>query len=66
MEITLIIEGMMCEHCTARVKKALEAVDGVTDAKLSLNPGSAVITGEGLDREALVNAVLDQGFDVVD
>ena len=43
MTKTLHIEGMMCPHCEARVKKALEAVDGVVSAAVSHTAGTAVV-----------------------
>ena len=45
MKTTLKIEGMMCPHCEARVKKALEALDGVESAVVSHETGTAVVTG---------------------
>ena len=45
MSTTLKIEGMMCPHCEARVKKALEALDGVESAVVSHEAGTAVVTG---------------------
>ena len=44
MEKTMIIEGMMCPHCEATVKKTLEAIDGVESAEVSHEKGSAVLT----------------------
>ena len=44
MEKTLHIEGMMCAHCEAHVKKALEALDGVSAAVASHEKGTAVVT----------------------
>ncbi len=44
MQRIVKIEGMMCGHCEARVKKALEAIDGIEDAKPSKDDGNAVIT----------------------
>ena len=44
MEKTLTIEGMMCTHCEARVKKALEALENVTQAQVSHEKGAAVVT----------------------
>ena len=41
---TMKIEGMMCKHCEARVKKTLEAIDGVTAADVSHESGTAVVT----------------------
>ena len=56
MEKTMKIEGMMCPHCEARVKKALEAVEGVEQAQVSHVSGTAVVTGSA-DNEALKAAV---------
>ena len=56
MEKTLKIEGMMCPHCEARVKKALEAVEGVESAVVSHEAGTAVVTGNA-DPEAMKAAV---------
>lgn len=44
MEKTMKIEGMMCEHCEARVKKVLEALEGVSAAAVSHKDGTAVVT----------------------
>lgn len=62
--MTMKIEGMMCPHCQAAVKKALEAFDGVT-AEVSLEDKAAYITASGdVDREALKKAVEDAGYEV--
>ena len=42
MEKKLNVEGMMCQHCVAHVKGALEGVDGVTEAVVDLEAGTAV------------------------
>ena len=44
MTKTLKVEGMMCMHCEATVKKALEALEGVAEAKVSHTEGTAVVT----------------------
>ena len=44
MTKTLKIEGMMCEHCESRVKKTLEAIDGIESAAPDHNTNTAVIT----------------------
>ena len=63
MEKTLKIEGMMCPHCEMRVKKALEAVPGVTSATASHTDGTAVVTlSRDVDPEVLKKAVEDQGY----
>ena len=56
MTTTLKIEGMMCPHCEARVKKALEALEGVDSAVVSHEAGTAVVTGSA-DFEAMKAAV---------
>lgn len=61
--ITMKINGMMCPHCQAAVKKALEAFDGVT-ADVNLEDKAAYITGEA-DKDALTKAVTDAGYEVV-
>ncbi|MCQ2401213.1 MAG: cation transporter [Lachnospiraceae bacterium] len=63
MTVTLNIEGMMCTHCEARVKKALESVAGVTEAVVSHVEGTAVVTGSASE-EALKKAVIDAGYEV--
>lgn len=64
MEKTLHVEGMMCQHCVARVKKALEAVEGVDEAVVDLEGKKAVarLSAEVPD-EALVKAVVDQDYE---
>ncbi len=62
--MTLKIEGMMCAHCEATVKKALEAVAGVQSAEVSHVTGTAVVTGTA-DAEALKAAVAAQGYEVL-
>ena len=44
MTKTMKIEGMMCMHCEARVKKTLEAIEGVAEAVVSHEKGTAVVT----------------------
>ncbi|MDO4340570.1 MAG: heavy metal translocating P-type ATPase [Eubacteriales bacterium] len=62
--ITMKINGMMCPHCQAAVKKALEAFDGVT-AEVNLEDKAAYITAKDVDTEALKKAVVDAGYEVV-
>ncbi|MFO7587732.1 MAG: cation transporter [Gemmatimonadota bacterium] len=61
-KIELKVDGMSCGHCVARVKKALEGVEGVRAAEVTLEPGRAVVEGEGLDPEALSAAVAETGY----
>ena len=64
MTTTLKIEGMMCPHCEARVKKALEALEGVESAVVSHVEGTAVVTGSA-DFETMKAAVEAQDYKVV-
>ncbi|MDY4792869.1 MAG: heavy metal translocating P-type ATPase [Pararoseburia sp.] len=67
MEKTLMIEGMMCGHCEARVKKALEAVEGVEEAVVSHEAGNAVVKlSKDVDSEILKSAVEAQDYTVTE
>ena len=62
--ITLRVEGMMCAHCEARVKKSLEEVPGVIGAAVSAADKTAVVTAEpSVSAESLVTAVTAQGYE---
>lgn len=66
MEKTIKIEGMMCPHCEATVKKTLEELDGVTQAVASHEKGTAVVTLEKeVPFETLKKAVEDKGYTVI-
>lgn len=66
MKKVLKIEGMMCNHCTGRVEKALNDLDGVT-AEVSLEGKSATVTlSKEVSDETLVQTVTDAGYEVVD
>ncbi len=64
MSKTLKITGMMCQHCVAHAKKALEGVEGVTDVVVSLEEGSAQVEcAPEVTDEALVAAIVDAGYE---
>ncbi len=66
MEKTLKIEGMMCEHCEARVKKALERLEQVDQAVVSHTAGTAVVTlSSGVEDQVLKEAVEAQDYTVL-
>ena len=66
MQKKLMIDGMMCGHCTGRVEKALNDMEGVS-ATVSLEDKSATVTlSKDISEEALVKAVTDAGYQVVD
>ena len=59
------IEGMMCVHCEARVKKALEALEQVSSAEVSHEKGTAIVTLQAdIEDDVLKKAVEDQDYTV--
>lgn len=66
MTKTIHIEGMMCGHCEAHVKKALEAIDGVAEAQASHEKGTAVVTlTADVADDVLTKAVEEQDYKVI-
>ena len=64
---TMKIEGMMCGHCEAAVKKALEAIDGIASAEVSHTDGTAVVTlSKPVENAVLRKAVEDKDYTVTD
>ena len=64
-ERTLVIEGMMCTHCEARVRKALEALPGIASADVSHEAGTAVVhLSSPVEEGALIHAVEAAGYTV--
>ena len=59
---TVHIEGMMCNHCVAHVKKALEALDPKVEVSLA---EKCAKVRDDLDNAALTKAVADAGYEVV-
>lgn len=65
MEKTMLIEGMTCGHCSARVEKALNGLEEVTEAKVSLEEKKAVVKlNNDISDEVLENAVTEAGYTV--
>ena len=66
MKKTMIIEGMMCGHCTGRVEQALRALEGVTQVEMSLEGKSATVTMSAqLSDQVLTDTVTQAGYQVV-
>ena len=61
---TLSVDGMTCGHCVMRVTKALEGVNGVKSAKVSLDKEQAevVFKGDKIDSSELIKAVKEAGY----
>lgn len=67
MKKTLKIEGMMCAHCVAHVKSALQKVDGVKDVEVSLENKTAVVTlSSDVNNDVLKSAVTNEGYEVIE
>ena len=65
MKKTLNIQGMMCSHCEMHVKKALEAMEGVTGTEVSHKAGTAVVTMDrDIPNDAFIKAIAEQGYEV--
>ncbi len=66
MKVTIKIQGMMCPHCSGRVKEALSALPFVTNADVSHESGEAIVTvTEGADKSLLQKTVEDAGYRVL-
>ena len=66
MEVTLKINGMMCQHCVMHVRKALEAVDGVQSGEVSLEKNEAKVSlTKEVSRDEFKKVVEDAGYELV-
>lgn len=64
MKAILKVEGMMCEHCKARVDAALTAVPGVDKVKIDLKKKTATVKSkEDISTDTLIAAVKEAGFE---
>ena len=64
METVIMVEGMMCPHCKARVEQVCKAVPGAADAVVDLQAKNVTVSGAA-DVEALKKAITDAGYEVV-
>ncbi len=65
MRKIISIDGMHCEHCSAAVAEALQALPGVQNVQVSLPDKQAVLEAGSNSDESLRNAIEDIGFDVI-
>ena len=66
MKREIEVGGMTCQHCVAHVKKAVEAVDGVEDVKVTLDDGLVEVEHNGtVTDEAITKAITDDGYEVL-
>ena len=63
-EVCIAVEGMMCEHCEATVRKALEKLDGVESAVASHENGTVILSlSKDFDEEAVKGAIEEEGYE---
>jgi copper chaperone len=62
--LILSVPGMTCGHCESAVKTEVGAVAGVAEVVVDLASKDVTVTGTGLDRDAIVEAIDEAGFDV--
>lgn len=60
--VELKIEGMSCQNCVRHATEAIQSVDGVTLAEVTLSPGAARVEHEGADVEAILRALSEEGY----
>lgn len=66
MEKTIKIEGMMCGHCSGRVKKCLEQIEGIESADVSHEIGTAVVKmNKEVPDEVLIKTIEEEGYKVL-
>ena len=66
-KITLVVEGMMCEHCAAHVEDAVKKIDGVKAVKVDLkNKTATVKAANEISRDAFENAIANAGYKLVE
>jgi Cu2+-exporting ATPase len=67
MEKSIKIEGMMCGHCSGRVKKCLEATAGIANADVSHETGIALVRMDSdVSDEVLTKIIEDEGYKVLE
>jgi copper chaperone len=63
-ELVFTVPGMTCGHCEAAVKNEIGSVAGVTTVDVDLERKIVVVSGVELDRDAIVEAIDEAGYDV--
>jgi copper chaperone CopZ len=63
--LTLVVEGMSCDHCKAAITTEVARVAGVESVDVDLDAKLVRVHGAGLDRDAVVDAIDEAGYDAV-
>jgi len=67
MQTKLKVEGMSCSHCEKTVKKAVSAIDGVSDVAVDLKNKTVTVShDENVTFDMMKNEIEEQGYDVID
>ncbi|MGI8925368.1 MAG: CopZ family metallochaperone [Tepidiformaceae bacterium] len=61
--IELSITGMTCDHCVNAITSAVKDVEGVANAKVSLETNSATVEGDGIDLQEVIAAIEEEGYE---
>jgi copper chaperone len=64
-EVTIKIEGMSCQHCVMHVKKAVDGVDGVNSADISIGLAKVEFDEAKTGKEAVAEAINNAGYKIV-
>ncbi len=64
-ELTLTIEGMSCQHCVMRVKKAIDALQGVTKSDVSIGRAVVSVDEAKVKKEQIIASVEKAGYKIV-
>ena len=65
-EIELKIDGMTCQHCVMAVKKAVDGVSGVSSSDVEIGSAKVTYDESDADREAIVSAIVNAGYKIVE
>lgn len=65
-DTTLKIDGMTCQHCVMSVKKAVDSVSGVSSSDVEVGSAKVTYDENTTDREAIVSAVQNAGYKIVE
>lgn len=63
-EVTIKIEGMSCQHCAARVKRALDAIEGVAKSDVAIGSATVLFDESKAKKEDIIAAVEKAGYKV--
>lgn len=64
-KVTLNVSGMTCGGCEESVRKAVTRLDGVAEVLADHQAGTVLVTADGIERGAIVQAIEDAGYDVL-